>query len=272
MTCRISNNATDNRSPIIRVENVYKSYGDEKVLDGVSLEIYRSHIAAIVGGSGEGKSVLMRIMIGLESPDSGHVYIDDQDIVGLGTKDLNNIRRRFGVLFQDSALFDYLDVGENVAFPLREHLNLKEKEIQELVSRKLDSVGLAGEETKKTAQLSGGMRKRVGLARALALDPEIIFFDEPTTGLDPVTAGQIYELIMETCFEQPVTYVIVTHDVQRVLGFVDDILMLRDGKLVAKATPEEINSDRNHVVRKFMEGGDLHNKFIRTDADPTESA
>lgn len=239
---------------MIKVKDVHKRYGNQTVLDGINLRIRRSTITAIVGGSGEGKSVLLRIMIGLEPPDQGEVFVNDQNIVGMKTRELNKIRRKFGVLFQDAALFDYLSVGENVAFPIREHLKLSEKEVQDLVDKKLAEVGLSGEQNKKVAELSGGMRKRVGLARALALEPEIVFFDEPTTGLDPVTAANIYELIVKTRAERPVTYVIVTHDVQRVLEFGNEIIMIHGGKVISTATPEEIKNNPGHIIHRFMMG------------------
>jgi phospholipid/cholesterol/gamma-HCH transport system ATP-binding protein len=239
---------------MIKVENIYKRYNGQQVLEGISIAIRQSQVTAIVGGSGEGKSVLLRIMMGLEQPDKGAVYIEGEDIVGMRPKDLNRIRKRFGVLFQDAALFDYLTVGENVAFPIREHLSLPEKKIQEVVAQKLGEVGLEGEQDKLVGELSGGMRKRVGLARAMALDPQLIFFDEPTSGLDPVTAAHIYDLIIKTSGERPVTYVIVTHDVKGVLEFSDKLIMIRGGKVISQATPDEIISDKNHPIQKFMAG------------------
>jgi phospholipid/cholesterol/gamma-HCH transport system ATP-binding protein len=239
---------------MIIVENVGKSYGAQKVLDGISLRIRRQTVSAIVGGSGQGKTVLLRILTGLERADSGEVYIDGEDIGVMGPEELNRVRRKFGVLFQEGALFDYLNVYENVAFPVREHRKLKEKEIRNLVTEKLAEVDLSGAEQKSTAELSGGMRKRVALARALALDPEIIFFDEPTTGLDPVTATQIYDLIAATRKERPVTYVIVTHDVERILPFTDEIFMIHNGKLISAATPREIETNPDHVIHRFMVG------------------
>ncbi|HMK36779.1 MAG TPA: ATP-binding cassette domain-containing protein [Desulfomonilaceae bacterium] len=239
---------------MILVKHVEKHYGDQTVLRNLNLHIKRSTISAIVGGSGEGKTVLLRIMIGLEQPDSGSVFINDENIVGMRSKDLNRIRRTFGVLFQESALFDYLNVGENVAFPMREHLKLSEKEIKKQVEEKLAQVGLSGEQDKKVSELSGGMRKRVGLARALALQPDIIFFDEPTTGLDPVTAATIYDLIVKTAAERPLTYVLVTHDVQRVLDFTDEIFMIHHGNIISTATPQEIKQNPEHVIHRFMMG------------------
>jgi phospholipid/cholesterol/gamma-HCH transport system ATP-binding protein len=240
---------------MIKMRDVRKQYGEQVVLDGINLQIKTNSITSIVGGSGEGKSVLLRIMIGLEPPDSGEILIAGEDIVGMRESELNRIRRRFGVLFQDSALFDFLSVGENVAFPVREHLRLSEKEIQDIVLEKLASVGLLGEEDKTPEQLSGGMRKRVALARSLALDPDIVFFDEPTSGLDPVTSTVIFNLIFKTHSERPVTYVLVSHDVKRALEFSQEVMMLYRGQIVAQGTPSQIRSDPDHPILRFMEGG-----------------
>ncbi|AFM27419.1 ABC transporter ATP-binding protein [Desulfomonile tiedjei] len=239
---------------MISIKDVRKQYGEEVVLDRVNLEIKKNSVSTIIGGSGEGKSVLLRLMIGLEPPDSGEILIDGDNIVGMRESELNRIRRRFGVLFQDSALFDFLTVGENVAFPVREHLKLSEQEIQNIVQDKLAGVGLSGEEDKTPEQLSGGMRKRVALARALALDPDIVFFDEPTTGLDPVTSTVIFNLILKTHSERPVTYVLVSHDVQRALEFSQEVMMLYGGQIVAHGKPSEIRKDPDHPIQRFMEG------------------
>ncbi|MBI5251356.1 MAG: ATP-binding cassette domain-containing protein, partial [Desulfomonile tiedjei] len=182
------------------------------------------------------------------------VLIDGEDIVPLRESELNRIRRRFGVLFQDSALFDFLTVGENVAFPIREHLKLSDKEIQDIVLEKLASVGLLGEEDKTPEQLSGGMRKRVALARALALDPDIVFFDEPTSGLDPVTSTVIFNLIVKTHYERPVTYVLVSHDVKRALEFSQEVMMLYKGRIMAQGTPSQVKRDPDHPILRFMNG------------------
>lgn len=239
---------------MIEMRDVRKQYDEQVVLDGINLQVKTNSITSIVGGSGEGKSVLLRIMIGLDPPDSGEVLIAGENIVGMRESELNKIRRRFGVLFQDSALFDFLTVGENVAFPIREHLKLSEKETQDIVLEKLDSVGLLGEEDKTPEQLSGGMRKRAALARALALDPDIVFFDEPTSGLDPVTSTVIFELILKTHRERPVTYVLVSHDVKRSLEVSQEVMMLQGGQIVAQGEPSQIKSDPNHPILKFMEG------------------
>lgn len=239
---------------MIEVLDVHKSYKGQEVLSGISFRVGKSSVTAVVGGSGQGKSVLLKIMIGLECPDSGSILIDGENIAQMNIRDLNRLRRKFGVLFQDSALFDYMSVAENVAFPIREHLKISEKEIDDIVRQRLADVGLTGQENKSISQLSGGMKKRVGLARALALKPDIVFFDEPTTGLDPVTSASIYNLISEIHRESSATYVIVTHDVRKILQVADEILMIARGKVVSIAAPEEIRNDPNHVIYRFMEG------------------
>ncbi len=239
---------------MIRLEEVHKRYGDQKVLNGVNLEIRTGTITTIIGRSGGGKSVLLRQMIGLENPDSGAIYIDGKNIVGMKASSLNKLRRRFGVLFQDAALFDSLSVEENVAFPLREHLKLAESEVAKVVEQKLAEVGMSHHKEKFPGALSGGMRKRVGLARALALDPDIVFFDEPTSGLDPVTRGLIYRLIVDTHRERASTYVLVSHDIQGVLRVSDEIMMLFDGRISVKGDPQEILSSSDPVIRQFISG------------------
>jgi len=239
---------------MIRLEDVHKQYGHQKVLDGVSFEIRTGSVSTIMGRSGAGKSVLIRHMIGLETPDSGKIFIDNSNIVGMGARELNKIRRRFGVLFQEGALFDSVSVKENVAFPLREHLKLSEKQIADVVHEKLALVGMTGHEDKYPSTLSGGMRKRVGLARALALDPELVFFDEPTSGLDPITKGVIYRLIKETHSVRSITYVLVSHDIEGVLDVSDEVMLLFEGKIAMKGTPEEIRSSADPAVRQFLTG------------------
>lgn len=239
---------------MIRLEDVHKQYGHQKVLNGVSFEIETGSVTTIMGRSGAGKSILIRHMIGLEQPDSGRIFIDKENIVGMGSRELNKIRRRFGVLFQEGALFDSLSVRDNVAFPLREHLRLSEKQVMEIVHQKLAVVGMTGHEDKFPAALSGGMRKRVGLARALALDPELVFFDEPTSGLDPVTKGVIYRLIKDTHAAGAVTYVLVSHDIAGVLDVSDEVMLLFDGKIAAQGTPEEIRNSADPAVRQFLTG------------------
>ena len=207
-----------------------------------------------MGVSGTGKSVLLRHLIGLEKPDRGAVYLDSADIAAMSSRKLNSIRKRFGVLFQEAALFDSLSVWDNVAFPIREHRKYSRAEIAQKVEEKLSMVGMLRHSDKLPAQLSGGMRKRVGLARALALDPEIVFFDEPTTGLDPVTKGAIYRLISRAHAEYSCTFVIVSHDIEGVMKISDELLMLWDGKIVASGTPGEVLASSDPLVRQFVTG------------------
>lgn len=239
---------------MIQAEGLCKRYGEQQVLDGVSFNIGRGSVTAIMGRSGSGKSVLMRHLIGLEKPDAGDILIEGENIVGMRSKDLNRIRRRFGVLFQDGALFDSLSVKDNVAFPLREHTNFTESELLERVEDNLARVGMKDHQNKFPAELSGGMRKKAALARALALDPEIVFFDEPTTGLDPITRAVIYRLIQETHAKSALTYILVSHDVKGILGISDRVLMLFDGRIGVEGSPEEIRESSDPWVRQFVTG------------------
>ncbi|MGC8658712.1 MAG: ABC transporter ATP-binding protein [Desulfomonilaceae bacterium] len=239
---------------MIQVDNVKKQIGDQKILRGVNFEVKQGSITTLIGRSGAGKSLLLRHLIGLTQPDSGHIIINGIDIVGLGTAALNKIRRQFGVLFQDGALFDSMSVLENVAFPLREHTHLAENEILEQASQKLNQVGLVRHGNKYPSDLSGGMRKRVGLARALALAPDIVFFDEPTSGLDPVTRGAIYRLIENTHTDGEITYFLVSHDISGVMAISDEIMMLHQGKIIAHGTPDSFKTSLDPVVRQFLLG------------------
>jgi len=236
------------------LDSVHKQYGDQKVLDGISLEVQDGSVTTIIGRSGGGKSVLMRHLIGLERPDSGAIFVDGQNIVNMKGLELNRMRRRFGVLFQEAALFDSLSVKDNVAFPLREHLKVSETRIAEIVEAKLAEVGMGQHMNKFPGELSGGMKKRVGLARALALDPDVVFFDEPTSGLDPITKGVIFRLIAATHRERMNTYVLVSHDIQGVLRISDEVMMLFNGKISTKGSPEEILNSSDAVIRQFITG------------------
>ncbi|MEW6137357.1 MAG: ABC transporter ATP-binding protein [Thermodesulfobacteriota bacterium] len=239
---------------IIVLEDVYRQYGEQQVLKGVNARIRGGAVTSIMGRSGAGKSALLRHLIGLEQPDRGAIYIKGHNIVGMRASELNRIRRGFGVLFQEGALFDYLSVKENVAFPLREHLKLNEDEIQRIVDDRLTKVGLRNHQDKLPAELSGGMRKRVALARALAMDPEIVFFDEPTAGLDPITKAVIYRLIEKTHAERAVTYVIVSHDVQGTMSISDEVMFLIDGTIAFHGTPDEVLKSSDPAVRQFVSG------------------
>jgi phospholipid/cholesterol/gamma-HCH transport system ATP-binding protein len=239
---------------MIKLLNLHKSFRTQKVLDGLDLEIETGKTTVIIGRSGGGKSVLLKHIIGLLRPDSGEVLIDGKDITRLGDRDLNEIRKKFGMLFQEAALFDSMTVGENVAFPLREHTRMKEEEIRRTVADRLHAVGLTGVEEKMPSELSGGMRKRVGLARAIAMQPQIVLFDEPTTGLDPVMTEAINRLIIETQKNFNLTCVVISHDIQSIFTVGHRIAMLYEGKIIAYGTPEELKASRNPVIVQFLAG------------------
>ena len=237
---------------MIKLVKVCKSFNSQKVLDNLDLEIEPEKITVIIGRSGGGKSVLLKHIIGLIRPDSGQVLIDDIDIAGLNDKKLNETRKKFGMLFQDAALFDSMTVGENVAFPLKEHTALSKKEIDEIVNKKLLQVGLKNVTHKMSSELSGGMRKRVGLARAIVLDPKIILFDEPTTGLDPVMCKSIDNLIVNTQQLTKATFVVISHDIESTFSIAHKVAMLYHGKIIEIGTPDEIRSSNNPVVKRFI--------------------
>jgi phospholipid/cholesterol/gamma-HCH transport system ATP-binding protein len=239
---------------MIKLVNLRKSFGRQKVLDGLDLDIETGKTTVIIGRSGGGKSVLLKHIIGLLRPDSGEVLINGVDITKLGDRDLNEIRKKFGMLFQEAALFDSMTVGENVAFPLREHTPMKEREIRETVADRLRAVGLTGVEEKMPSELSGGMRKRVGLARAIAMHPQIVLFDEPTTGLDPVMTEAINRLIIDTQKQFNFTCVVISHDIQSIFEIGDRIAMLYEGKIIEYGTPDELRASRNPVIVQFLAG------------------
>lgn len=242
---------------MIRLVNLHKSFGSQKVLNGVNLEIPTGKITVILGRSGEGKSILLRHIVGLVRADQGQVIVDQVDLTSLSEADLNQFRRRFGMLFQNAALFDSLNVYENVAFPLKEHTSLKKKEIDRIVEEKLRLVGLDRIQHKMPAELSGGMRKRVGLARAIALSPQIVLYDEPTTGLDPLMTASVNQLIRDTQENLHLTSVIISHDLESTFNLADKIAMLHEGKIVAEGSPEEFQNTEHPFVRKFIEASVL---------------
>ena len=239
---------------MIRLINISKSFNDHVVLDQLNLTAESEKITVIIGQSGCGKSVLLKHMIALMRPDSGRIIVDGEDITALNEKELNRIRKKFGMLFQDAALFDSMTVGENVAFPIREHTRLSEKDIKEVVFEKLGRVGLSEAFHKMPSELSGGMRKRVGLARAIALDPKIILFDEPTTGLDPIMKDAIDNLILKTQKQTKATCVVISHDIDSAFKIASKLAMLSDGRIVETGTPEELQASKNPVVVNFIEG------------------
>ena len=239
---------------MIEIRNVQKSFDGKPVLIDVNLTIEDGNTDVIVGCSGCGKTVLLRSIIGLIQPEGGSILIDGEDIVGMNRRDLYRIRRKFGMLFRGAALFDSMTVEENIGLALREHTDLTDQEIEKRIHEKLEVVGLPGTEKKKPAELSGGMKKRVGLARALVMDPSIVLFDEPTTGLDPITADTINDLIIETQQRLNFTSVMVTHDMHSASKIGNRIAMLYDGRIVFEGTPEEFNSSDEELVRQFVEG------------------
>lgn len=239
---------------MIRIENLHKSFGSQQVLRGVHLEIPDKAIFAVVGGSGAGKSCLLKHVIGLLRPDMGRVWVDDVDVTGLGRRALNRVRNRFGMLFQGGALFDSLSVYDNVAFPLREKTRTSEAEIKTKVEERLFQVGLAGGGDKFPSELSGGMRKRAALARALVSDPEILLFDEPTTGLDPIRVHAIHRLIQDLHGLLGFTAVIVSHEIPEVFSIATHIAMLHGGKIIESGSPSDLQASDDPVVRQFLSG------------------
>jgi phospholipid/cholesterol/gamma-HCH transport system ATP-binding protein len=237
---------------MIYLKNIHKSFKGQKVLDGLNLHIPRNKITILIGRSGGGKSVTLKHIIGLIEPDEGQVLVDGQDITQTDSARLNDIRRKFGMLFQDGALFDSMNVGENVAFPLIERTMMTKKQIANKVTNTLRSVGLYGAEKKLPGELSGGMRKRAALARAIAMDPEIILYDEPTTGLDPLLADSINHLIVDTQKRLKMTTFIISHDIEAALRIADKIAVLYHGKIVAEGTPEQVEASSHPFVQAFI--------------------
>jgi phospholipid/cholesterol/gamma-HCH transport system ATP-binding protein len=239
---------------LIRLDHVSKSFGRRVVLEDVSFEVAAGEALCILGKSGTGKSVTLKLMIGLLASDRGSIVIDGAELKGLDRRSLLEVRKTIGFMFQDGALFDSIPLGENLAFPLRRHTSKSEKEIRDIVREKLSEVGLEKELNKMPADLSGGMRKRAGLARALVLDPPILLADEPGSGLDPVTASEIGGLLRELKEKQKTTLVVVTHDAARVHGFADRLGVLDRGRMIACGTPEELADSRDELVRALASG------------------
>ena len=237
---------------MIRLANVSKVYDGKYALRDINLNIKKGETLAIIGGSGSGKSTLLQLLIGLIRPDSGEIYIGGQETTHLSEKELDKVRLNMGMVFQYSALFDSMTVGENVAFGLREHKNLPEAEIQRIIKEKLALVGLPGVEDKLPGELSGGMKKRVGLARAIAIEPEIIFYDEPSSGLDPITTAKIDELIVDMQRKLGVTSVVVTHDMASACRIADRIAMVYEGELIAVDTVERFQKLEDERVQAFF--------------------
>ncbi len=240
--------------PLIRVEGLHKSFGDLEVLRGADLSVSKGESMVVIGGSGTGKSVLIKHIIGLLRPDEGKVTVDGRVVARLRRSDLGELRRGMGMLFQYAALFDSMTVGDNVAFALRQHTRMKAAEIADRVEEVLAMVGLSGVQEKWPAELSGGMKKRVGLARAIATTPEIIFFDEPTTGLDPIMGDVINDLIVKCVRELGATALSITHDMASARKIADRIAMLHDGKIIWAGPTGEIDRSGNPYVEQFIHG------------------
>jgi phospholipid/cholesterol/gamma-HCH transport system ATP-binding protein len=246
---------TSKKEVVISVKNLTKRFGDRTILNGITLDIYEGETLVVMGGSGCGKSTFLRHLIGSIRPDEGEVWVLGKNIASASESDMDEIRKKYGMLFQSGALFDSMTVGENIALPLREHTKLDENVISIVVKLKLDLVGLRGFENLMPSQLSGGMKKRVGLARAIVMDPKIVFYDEPTAGLDPVMTGVIDKLTMDLTQKLHITSVVVTHDMGSVFRIADRIVMLHQGNVLQIGTPDEIKHSKNPIVQQFITGG-----------------
>lgn len=242
-----------NNDIAIRTQGLHKAFGEQVVLNGVSLAVPRGQTLIVLGRSGTGKSVLLKLLIGLQKPDDGAIEINGKEVTTLAPNELNETRKKMGFLFQNAALYDSLTVEENVAFPLRRHTKIKGSELQDRVRELLARVGMEDAMKKMPANISGGMKKRVGLARALALDPEIMLLDEPNAGLDPITAAEIDELIRDLQHERGITSVVVTHDMRSVDTVADRVAMLNKGSIVIEGTPEELHQSDDPFVVKFLQ-------------------
>jgi phospholipid/cholesterol/gamma-HCH transport system ATP-binding protein len=239
---------------VIEVRNLVKRFGDLTVLDGINVKIPRGKITVIMGGSGCGKTTFLRHLIALHQPTSGEILVDGTNTVGLNEKEMNEVRRKFGMLFQGSALFNSMTVGDNVAVPLKEHTDLSREIIRIIVRVKLELVGLTGFEDFMPHQISGGMKKRVALARAIALDPRIVFYDEPGAGLDPITASMIDRLILDLSKKLNITSVVVSHEMKSAFRIADQIIILHKGKVLQVGTAQEIQNSKDLYVQQFIQG------------------
>jgi phospholipid/cholesterol/gamma-HCH transport system ATP-binding protein len=240
--------------PIVEVTDLFRKFGDRTVIDNLSFTIHRGETLVIMGGSGCGKSTLLRHIIGVMKPTAGSVKIFGEEITDMNDREIAGVRRRFGMLFQSGALLASLTVGENVALPLLQHTDLSAEEIEETVTQKLQMVGLNGFNNLKPAEISGGMRKRVGLARALALDPELLFSDEPTSGLDPIMTAVVDKLTLELTKDEGMTAVVVTHDMTSAFRIATRMIMLGRGRILAQGTPDEIRTHPDPEVQQFING------------------
>jgi phospholipid/cholesterol/gamma-HCH transport system ATP-binding protein len=253
---------------MIKVENLFNRFGHITTANDISCNFDEKKVTVILGGSGSGKSTLLKQIVGLDRPDSGRIVFDGKDVTRLSKKELYELRKKMGMLFQGSALFNSLNIYENIAFPLREHTNLAEGVIKTIIKIKLEMVGLRGVEHMLPSQLSGGMTKRVGLARAIVLDPKVVFYDEPTSGLDPISAGVIDKLILDLNRKLGVTSIVVSHDIESAFRIADKIIILFYGNIIAEGSPEEIKGSDDPKVRQFISGSpDGPIPFTLTDKD-----
>lgn len=241
-------------NPVIEVKNLVKSFGSRRVLGGVNFSIPKGCILVIMGMSGCGKSTLLKHLIGTLKPDSGEIRLFGRDITKLKTQELDQLRKRMGILYQSAALFNSMTVGENVAFPLMEHARLAHHIIEIMVRIKLEMVGLSGFESLMPSQISGGMKKRVGIARALALDPELVFYDEPGAGLDPVTLAAIDQLILDLTKKLGITSVVVTHEMASAFRIADFMIMMHGGEVIEMGKPDEMRVSQNPILKQFVQG------------------
>jgi phospholipid/cholesterol/gamma-HCH transport system ATP-binding protein len=247
-----SDDRNDDQGPAIVVKDLAKRFGDQTVLNGISFQVETAETLAVLGRSGTGKSVLLKLMIGLQAPDAGSIRIHGKDVARMQEGPLNEVRKKMGFLFQQGALYDSMSVEENVEFPLSRHTNMSRVERKQRARRLLASVGMDRDLGKLPSQLSGGMQKRVSLARALALDPDILLFDEPTAGLDPITAREIGELILSMKETRKMAAVVVTHDVHGAKKFSDRLIMMRDGKVLIEGTFTDLQKSRDKFVVQFL--------------------